>query len=225
MIALLKSGKDPSQLGSYRPVCISSLLCRTLNSVLARRLGASIAELSPPHQYGFKAGRSAYDALNTILGTALVGCHTDKNRVVGSHRGASRMRGVSLVAYLDLSDAFCRVPHHLLLSALSSKGAPAYLVAFICRWLKGRSARTFVSGRYSDRLPLEAGVPQGSVLGPLLFTIFMDSLVHLTSHAITRTVPQHPLATTAFVQRMRTTSRSSCVDTISRLSCNACSTW
>lgn len=146
IIPLVKSGKDPCQLGSYRPICIYSLLCRTLESVLARRLMASISQTLHPRQYGFKAGRSAYDALGTILGSALVACHTDKNKVVGSSRRATRLRGVGLVAYLDLSDAFCRIPHHLLLSALNSKGAPAYLVAFICHWLRGAVRAPFWAG-------------------------------------------------------------------------------
>lgn len=192
MVPLLKSGKDPSQLGSYRPICIYSLLSRTLESVLARRLVASIAQTLHARQYGFKAGRSAYDALGTILGSALLACHTDKNTVPGSTRRQTRQRGTCLVAYLDLSDAFCRVPHQHLLSALSSKGTTAYLVRFIHHWLRDRTARTFVSGRYSDRLPLNAGVPQGSVLGPLLFSIFMDSLVRKVSNSITATVLAHP---------------------------------
>lgn len=164
IVPLLKTGKDPRLLGSYRPVCVYSPLSRTLEGIVARRLASVVVPGLHERQYGFKPGRSPSDVLGAVVGTALLACGTTKNSVQGSTRRATRQPGRGLAAYLDLSDAFCRVPHRVLLDVLLEWDVITYLARFIRHWIYGRHAFTFANGRYSQRALLEAGVPQGSVV-------------------------------------------------------------
>ena len=98
--------------------------------------------------------------------------------------------------FLDLSKAFDKVPHSLLMDKLSAWDINLYLLKWLWTYLSNRSQYVVVNGESSQSAHVIFGVPQGSVLGPLLFLIYVDdvadialpngSLMQMTSFSITR---------------------------------------
>ena len=160
----LAKGITPSSFPSeYRPITITPILSKIFERLLAGHLGklAEDSGLLPDLQFGFRKGLGTCDALLTI---------THKLQRALDCGYEARLVG------LDFSAAFDRVNHEALIFKLQQFGVGGSILSILSQFLSGRTQKVVVDGQFSELKNVVSGVPQGSVLGPLLFIIYTHDM-------------------------------------------------
>ncbi len=160
---LKKPNINPNLLGNYRPVSLLPFIAKTLERVVFNQVTAFLTQnnLLDSNQSGFRSGHSTETALLSVVEDLKLA------------RTASKS---SLLILLDLSAAFDTVNHQILLSTLLRKGISGNALQWFDPYLSDRPFKVSWRGEVSKSQHLATGVPQGSVLGPLLFSVYMASL-------------------------------------------------
>jgi hypothetical protein len=160
---LKKPGLDPNVMNNYRPVSNLPYLAKLVERIVAKRLLHFVEShgLFEPFQSAYRPFHSTETAMLRVQHDLLM---------------ASERQETSALVLLDLSAAFDTLEHATLLRRLTSIGLADSALMWMTSYLSNRYQSVRVGSSQSSAVPVTTGVPQGSVLGPLLFTLFTREL-------------------------------------------------
>lgn len=165
LVLLQKEGKDASTPAAYRPICLLNEAGKLFERVIAERIVEHLAgaELDlNDTQFEFRKGLSTLDAVD----------HVRKSTQAITTRG-----GVAIAISLDISNAFNSLPWNVIREAMAHHEIPPYLRRVVGNYLSNRWIEYTNSNGKQCEEEMHRGVPQGSVLGPLLWNIGYDAVL------------------------------------------------
>ena len=163
MVSVFKNFGERSTAKNYRPASLLSVVNKIFEKLVINRIVYHLEKCGffSDFQYGFRSSRSTVDLLPVVSDSIATAFNTS---------GATR------AVALDISKAIDRVYHAGLLHKLKSYGISGQISNFISSFPRNRRLRVVLDGKSSQKYPVNAGVPQGFILGPTLFQLYIDNL-------------------------------------------------
>lgn len=163
IVPLLKDPKKShNSHGNYRPISLTSIVARISEKVILKRLQAHVVKnkILKEQQFGGRAGRGGQQALMFLHNSILTQVEE---------------YGVCHTIFLDIKKAFDRVDVHVLTQRLLRIGIPEVIVWWLYTFLSCRRQRVKIGDDASDWVPMDIGIPQGTVVGTMLFLLFVNT--------------------------------------------------
>ena len=172
VIPIFKSG-DTTECTNYRPISVLSIIDNVFERILKKRMVEYLEKCNIlyEYQFGFREGHSTTHALVEIIDN--IKESIDKNNMTCG-------------IFVDLSKAFDTVNHHILLAKLENYGFRGKAYELLSSYLSNRKQYVQLNDHKSSYKPISCGVPQGSVLGPLLFLIYINDIANCCPQEKTR---------------------------------------
>ena len=158
---------------NYRSISLLSIVLKVLERIVLTNIKYHLIQIINNCQHGFLRGKSCVTNLLEVLD--YIGKILDNGGQVNT-------------IYLDMSKAFDRISHRKLINKLKNCGCGGSLLKWFTSYLTGRRQRVTVFGATSNSLPISSGVPQGFMLGPVLFLLYVNDLPDSVSTSHNRPV-------------------------------------
>ena len=164
----LPKTRDKQNKKKYRPVSLTPIFSKLFERHMYEQMAEYAGNFLSPYIFGYRKGHSTEQCVMVMI--EMWKKALDEQKVAGA-------------VLTDLSKAFDCLPHDLLIAKLYAYGFEKSACNFIYDYLKDRTQRTKVNGEYSSYKTLKYGVPQGSILGPLLFNLFMNDIFYFINES------------------------------------------